>query len=85
MFVGRETVISAIKKRHEEIGQTHERVALVGLAGVGLAVPIASVWNDNESHCPLEKLKPPSSIPIAYENPRQTCGFSGSTPTMRHG
>ncbi|KAJ5904758.1 uncharacterized protein N7473_001674 [Penicillium subrubescens] len=35
MFVGRESVISAIKERHKEIGQTHERVALVGLAGVG--------------------------------------------------
>jgi hypothetical protein len=35
MFVGRETVISAIKERHKDIGQTHERVALVGLAGVG--------------------------------------------------
>ncbi|KAJ5358338.1 uncharacterized protein N7496_010751 [Penicillium cataractarum] len=35
MFVGREAIISAIKDRHKEIGQTHERVALVGLAGVG--------------------------------------------------
>jgi hypothetical protein len=35
MFVGRESVISAIKEKHEEISQSHERVALVGLAGVG--------------------------------------------------
>jgi hypothetical protein len=40
MFVGREAVISAIKGKHGAIGQRHERVALVGLAGVGLAVPI---------------------------------------------
>jgi hypothetical protein len=35
MFVGREAVTSAIKERHKTIGQCHERVALVGLAGVG--------------------------------------------------
>ncbi|KAJ6118319.1 hypothetical protein N7471_013786 [Penicillium samsonianum] len=35
MFVGREAVISAIKEKHGAIGQHHERVALVGLAGVG--------------------------------------------------
>ncbi|CAG7933712.1 unnamed protein product [Penicillium olsonii] len=35
MFVGREAVISAIKERHKAIDQRHERVALVGLAGVG--------------------------------------------------
>jgi hypothetical protein len=35
MFVGRETLISAIKEAHKAIGQRHERVALVGLAGVG--------------------------------------------------
>jgi hypothetical protein len=35
MFVGREAVISAIKERYKFIGQRHERVALVGLAGVG--------------------------------------------------
>ncbi|KAJ5917515.1 hypothetical protein N7466_011069 [Penicillium verhagenii] len=35
MFVGREAVISAIKASHTAIGQRHERVALVGLAGVG--------------------------------------------------
>ncbi|CAI7656132.1 unnamed protein product [Penicillium palitans] len=35
MFVGREAVISAIKRRHGQIGQHHKRVALVGLAGVG--------------------------------------------------
>jgi hypothetical protein len=40
MFVGRKAVISAIKERHEAIGQRHERVALVGLAGVGLDVPM---------------------------------------------
>ncbi|KAJ5410945.1 uncharacterized protein N7487_005304 [Penicillium crustosum] len=34
MFIGREAVISAIKERHKAIGQRHERVALVGLAGV---------------------------------------------------
>ncbi|KAJ6016427.1 hypothetical protein N7540_011018 [Penicillium herquei] len=34
-FVGREAVISAIKEAHKAIGQRHERVALVGLAGVG--------------------------------------------------
>ncbi|KAJ5893421.1 hypothetical protein N7495_005112 [Penicillium taxi] len=34
MFIGREAVISAIKNRHKAIGQSHERVALVGLAGV---------------------------------------------------
>ncbi|EAU30101.1 predicted protein [Aspergillus terreus NIH2624] len=35
MFVGREAVISAIKEKHGAIGQRHQRVALVGLAGVG--------------------------------------------------
>jgi hypothetical protein len=40
MFVGRQTVISAIKEKHWAIGQHHERVALVGLAGVGLAIPM---------------------------------------------
>jgi hypothetical protein len=40
MFVGREAVVSAIKEIHKAIDQRHERVALVGLAGVGLAVPI---------------------------------------------
>ncbi|GAM43552.1 hypothetical protein TCE0_051r18458 [Talaromyces pinophilus] len=35
MFVGREDVISAIKGKHGTIGQCHERVALVGLAGIG--------------------------------------------------
>ncbi|CAG7947031.1 unnamed protein product [Penicillium salamii] len=35
LFVGRESVISAIKKRHMAIGQRHERMALVGLAGAG--------------------------------------------------
>ncbi|CAI7622025.1 unnamed protein product [Penicillium palitans] len=35
MFVGREAVISVIKERHKTIGQRHERVALVRLAGVG--------------------------------------------------
>ncbi|KAJ5660387.1 hypothetical protein N7507_006838 [Penicillium longicatenatum] len=35
MFVGRKAIIGAIKERHEAIGQRHERVALVGLAGVG--------------------------------------------------
>ncbi|KAJ5348541.1 uncharacterized protein N7506_001794 [Penicillium brevicompactum] len=34
-FVGREAKISAIKEKHGMIGQRHERVALVGLAGVG--------------------------------------------------
>ncbi|KAJ6118297.1 hypothetical protein N7471_013764 [Penicillium samsonianum] len=38
MFVGREAVISAIKEKHGAIGQHHERVALVGLAGVGYRV-----------------------------------------------
>jgi hypothetical protein len=40
MFVGRKAVIRAIKERHGAIGQRHERVALVGLAGVGLAIPM---------------------------------------------
>ncbi|KAJ5917518.1 hypothetical protein N7466_011072 [Penicillium verhagenii] len=35
MFVGREAVISAIEENHGAIGHRHERVALVGLAGVG--------------------------------------------------
>ncbi|KAJ5366097.1 hypothetical protein N7541_000038 [Penicillium brevicompactum] len=35
MFVGREVVISSIKEVHKAIGRRHERVALVGLAGVG--------------------------------------------------
>ncbi|CAI7603357.1 unnamed protein product [Penicillium viridicatum] len=35
MFVGREAVIHAIKEEQKAIGQRHERVALVGLAGVG--------------------------------------------------
>lgn len=40
MFVGREAEISAIKEEHGMISQRHERVAFVGLAGVGLAVPL---------------------------------------------
>jgi hypothetical protein len=39
MFVGREAVIRAIKERQMATGQRHERVALVGLAGVGLDLP----------------------------------------------
>ncbi|GAM34005.1 hypothetical protein TCE0_014r01313 [Talaromyces pinophilus] len=35
MFVGREDVIGAVTEKHAAIGQRHERVALVGLAGVG--------------------------------------------------
>ncbi|KAJ5765936.1 hypothetical protein N7520_005495 [Penicillium odoratum] len=38
IFVGREAVISAVKERHGAIGQRHERVALVGLAGVGTVI-----------------------------------------------
>ncbi|KAJ5556589.1 hypothetical protein N7494_000504 [Penicillium frequentans] len=34
-FVGREAVMSAIKDKHRAIGQGHQRVAFVGLAGVG--------------------------------------------------
>ena len=41
VFVGREAVINAIQERHKAIGQRHERAALVGLAGVGLAVLIS--------------------------------------------
>jgi len=37
VFVGREAVICAINERQMATGQRHERVALVGLAGVGLA------------------------------------------------
>jgi hypothetical protein len=40
MFVGRKAVISAVEEKHRLIGQRHERAALVGLAGVGLAFPI---------------------------------------------
>lgn len=40
MFVGREAEINAIKEKHGTIGLRHERVAFVGLAGVGLAVPL---------------------------------------------
>lgn len=41
MFVGREIIISAITEKHAAIGKRHERVALVGLAGVlRLALPI---------------------------------------------
>jgi hypothetical protein len=43
MFVGREAVLSAIKGRHGAIGQYHARVALVGLGGVGLAIPQESL------------------------------------------
>ncbi|CAP91131.1 Pc13g00620 [Penicillium rubens Wisconsin 54-1255] len=35
VFVGRKYEINAIEKKHGTIGQRHERVALVGLAGVG--------------------------------------------------
>lgn len=35
MFVGCEAVIDAIEEKHRVIGEHHERVALVGLAGVG--------------------------------------------------
>jgi hypothetical protein len=40
VFVGRKYEINAIEKKHGTIGQRHERVALVGLAGVGLDIPI---------------------------------------------
>ena len=40
MFVGCEDVISTVTEKHAAIGQRHERVALVGLAGVGLALSI---------------------------------------------
>jgi hypothetical protein len=40
LFVGREDIIGTIKEKHRVISQRHERVALVGLAGVGLVVPI---------------------------------------------
>ena len=40
MFVGREDVISMVIEKHAVIWQRHERVALVGLAGVGFALPI---------------------------------------------
>ena len=40
MFVGREAMIRAIKERQTATGQRYKRVALVGLAGVGLAIPI---------------------------------------------
>jgi hypothetical protein len=33
--VGREEIIGMVKKKHGVIGQSHERVALIGLAGVG--------------------------------------------------
>jgi hypothetical protein len=39
MFVGRKDVIGAITEKHATIGQQHKRVALVGLAGVGFALP----------------------------------------------
>ncbi|KAJ5600860.1 hypothetical protein N7450_001927 [Penicillium hetheringtonii] len=35
MFVGREDMIRVIQEKHGAVGQRHERVALVGLAGVG--------------------------------------------------
>ncbi|KAJ5144275.1 hypothetical protein N7476_004688 [Penicillium atrosanguineum] len=35
MFVGREAVLSAIMERQKATSQDHERVVLVGLAGVG--------------------------------------------------
>ncbi|KAL3428598.1 hypothetical protein BDV09DRAFT_201434 [Aspergillus tetrazonus] len=34
-FIGREGILDEIKKRHAGLGQRHDRVALVGLAGVG--------------------------------------------------
>ncbi|KAL5043005.1 hypothetical protein BDW71DRAFT_210605 [Aspergillus fruticulosus] len=34
-FVGREGILDEIKKRHATLGQRHDRIALVGLAGVG--------------------------------------------------
>ncbi|KAJ5117479.1 hypothetical protein N7448_011111 [Penicillium atrosanguineum] len=37
MFVGREAVLSAIMERQKATSQDHERVVLVGLAGVGKA------------------------------------------------
>jgi hypothetical protein len=39
MFVGREEIIETINEKVRVIGQGHERMALVGLAGVGLVVP----------------------------------------------
>lgn len=35
MFVGRENILEDMKTRCRTIGQSHERVALVGLAGIG--------------------------------------------------
>jgi hypothetical protein len=40
MFVGREDIIEMINKTVRMVGQGHKRMALVGLAGVGLVVPI---------------------------------------------
>jgi hypothetical protein len=40
MFVGREDIIETINEKVRMIGHGHERIALVGLAGVGFVVPI---------------------------------------------
>jgi hypothetical protein len=39
MFVGRAEILAELQTRHQANGQRHERLALVGLAGVGFAVP----------------------------------------------
>ncbi|KAJ6016490.1 hypothetical protein N7540_011081 [Penicillium herquei] len=44
LFVGRKAEISAIKEKHGTIGQRHERVAFVGLGGVGFAVSIRKLF-----------------------------------------
>jgi hypothetical protein len=40
MFVGREDIIETINEKVRMIGQSHERLALIGLGGVRLVVPI---------------------------------------------
>jgi hypothetical protein len=46
MFVGREDIIETINEKVRVIGHGHERMALVGLAGVGFVVPIGYFYSN---------------------------------------
>lgn len=47
IFIGRKAMIDIIEEKHRAIGQRYKRVALVGLGGVRLAMPIAKPMNNS--------------------------------------
>ncbi|KAE8552519.1 hypothetical protein EYB25_003897 [Talaromyces marneffei] len=64
MFVGREIIISAITEKHAAIGKRHERVALVGLAGVLRKTQIAIEYSYR-----LQQIATVAEIP-GWDNPK---------------